>query len=320
MATTAAGSAARLALRKESTYGEAAVGQYFFMPATNFRLAQQQGFQEPDLIGQGRDPGRRERDPVVAVRGSATVPVDVRNVGYWLRLLCGAPVTTGVGPWVHVFGSGTDSLPSATIEEQFPDVSPAMFNLGLGVMGNGCTFNFEPNGRAYMEMDLLASSITPEAATVTGGSEIAHLVERFTQAHVVLKRAGTALAKVVSASLQFSNSLEEVYYVGGAGLVGDLVPGLVNVGGTIVARLHPGLSATLFSDADTEATFTLEFEFAKSPHELALFMDLAEVGRPQIEISGPGGVQATFNWVASKSTGQPGFRATLTNDQDNEYA
>lgn len=320
MATTAAGSAARLAMRKESTYGAAAVGIYTLMAATSFRLAQQQGFQAPDLIGQGRDPGRPERDPVVQVRGNTTVPIDVRNIGYWFRLLMGPPVTTGAGPFTHVFESGADSLPSNTIEAQFPDLDPDMFNLGLGVMGSGLSISMEPNGRAYAEIELLASSITPQAASVTGGGETVHTVERFTQAHGEIRRAGVALAKVLSARLQFANTIEESYYVGGGGLVGDLVPALVGVSGTIVTRLHPGLTATLFTDASAQAVFDLDLRFVKSPHTLTLFMDNAELARPQIEIPGPGGVQVTFNYVASKGGATPGLRATLVNDVATAYA
>jgi hypothetical protein len=51
------------------------------------------------------------------------VPVDVINIGHWLRLLLGAPTTTGTTPnYTHSFGSGAATLPSQAIEVGYPDV------------------------------------------------------------------------------------------------------------------------------------------------------------------------------------------------------
>lgn len=70
----------------------------------------------------------RNRDPAapfldtVTVQGDIVVPVNLVNFGHWLRLLLGAPTTTGTAPnLTHSFGSGAAALPSQSIEIGYPD-------------------------------------------------------------------------------------------------------------------------------------------------------------------------------------------------------
>jgi len=74
---------------------------YGSVPTTGFRpvpmvsvdLGEDQGLQEDDLLGLGRE--EREADEgVINNEGGSVVPVDLRNFGYWLKLLLGEPVTS----------------------------------------------------------------------------------------------------------------------------------------------------------------------------------------------------------------------------------
>jgi Phage tail tube protein len=312
----AAGSAARIALKKETTYGVVPAGTYFLIPAVNWRLAKTQAFQEVDLIGQGRDPGRPERDPVINARGTAQVPIDLRNIGMWLEGLLSVAATSGPNPYTHVFNSGADSLLSYTAEVQSPDLSPAMYQRATGILVNGATLNLQPQGRAYLDLDLLAANVSDETVSIAGGSPTIRPVERFTQAHATIKRAGTDIAKVVSASLPMVNNVEQIYYVGGAGAVGDLIPGLFQARGQIVTRLHPGLTAGLFSDATLGSTFAMVMEFRiDAQRRLTFELDITEVAHPQRVVQGPGGIEVTFDYAASANPGvSPAVTATLVND------
>ena len=312
----AAGSAARIALKKETTYGVVPTGIYFLIPAVNWRLAKTQAFQEVDLIGQGRDPGRPERDPVINARGTAQVPIDLRNTGMWLEGLLSLATTTGANPYTHVFRSGADSLQSYTAEVQSPDLSPAMYQRATGILVNGATLNLQPQGRAYLDLDLLAANVTDETTSIAGATPTVRPVERFTQAHAEITRAGVSIAKVASASLPMVNNVEQIYYVGGAGAVGDLIPGLFQARGQIVTRLHPGLTAGLFSDAALGTTFELVMRFVIGASKRLNFkMDITEVAHPQRVVQGPGGIEVTFDYAASASPGvSPAIEATLVND------
>ncbi len=62
-------------------------------PVVSIGLGEEQGLMASDTLGNGRDP-QEAGDDVVDDEGPLVTPVDLRNFGFWLRLLMGDPVTT----------------------------------------------------------------------------------------------------------------------------------------------------------------------------------------------------------------------------------
>jgi hypothetical protein len=91
----ARGANAKLAGAFETTYGTPpAADSYIGLPFVSSNLGAEQPLLESDLLGQGRESFDPTYD-VVTNDGDVVVPVDVRFFGFWLKLLLGAPVTTG---------------------------------------------------------------------------------------------------------------------------------------------------------------------------------------------------------------------------------
>jgi len=88
----ARGANALLAAKFESVYGTPPAGNYVLLPFVQSNMGEEQGLLEDDLLGTGREPLDPELD-VANNNGDITVPVDVRGIGYWLKLLFGAPVS-----------------------------------------------------------------------------------------------------------------------------------------------------------------------------------------------------------------------------------
>ena len=63
------------------------------LPVASLDLGEDQDLLDSDVLGFGRDP-QEAGDDVIKNEGSATVPVDLRNFGFWLRAMLGDPVTT----------------------------------------------------------------------------------------------------------------------------------------------------------------------------------------------------------------------------------
>jgi Phage tail tube protein len=121
------GSSAHLLMKRETTYGQAATGNYVRMPFNRCNLGSEQGLIDDPVLGQGRDPLAPLQD-VITDDGDIIVPVDPRYLGLWLTGLFGDPDTTdnGDGSFDHEFASGGEDLPSYTLEVGMPKV-PAFF-------------------------------------------------------------------------------------------------------------------------------------------------------------------------------------------------
>ena len=87
------GANAKFALGRETEFGVPPASGWKYFAAASFALAENQSILDNDLIGQGTNAKRPERD-VSDYTGNIVVPVDLRAFGYWLTLLFGEPVTT----------------------------------------------------------------------------------------------------------------------------------------------------------------------------------------------------------------------------------
>jgi hypothetical protein len=80
------GSSAHLLLKHETTYGQAATGNYIRMPFNRCDLGSEQGLIDDPVLGQGRDPLAPLQD-VITDEGDIILPVDPRYLGLWLTAL-----------------------------------------------------------------------------------------------------------------------------------------------------------------------------------------------------------------------------------------
>jgi hypothetical protein len=91
----ARGANAGLAAVFESTYGVPPASGYRKLPFVSANLGEEQSLIESDLLGFGREPQQPAYD-VVNNDGDVVVPVDQRNIGFWLRGLMGPPTSAAM--------------------------------------------------------------------------------------------------------------------------------------------------------------------------------------------------------------------------------
>lgn len=293
----------RLAHKFETAYGTAASGNYNQLPCKSFDLGASQALQQDNVLSAGatRDTGDPFLD-TLDVRGNAVVPVDVRNFGHWLRMLFGpATVTGSANPYTHTWKSGTTAaLPSASMEKQFPEASSGgIYILATGVKANELQMDFSPRGAAEATIALIGQGETKGATSSAGTLQVAGLT-RYLKSQGSITRAGSALAAVTAASLRYSNGLEEVQTIRADGKIDGADEGVSTCSGRVTLRFD---DQALLDQAiaNTPAAMALAYTY-DSNWSLTFTLPRVFFSRPAVGVSGPGGIEVSYDWQAAYDT------------------
>lgn len=289
----ARGANTKLAFKFESVYGTNPGGTDFLqLPFSTLDLGDSQNLIESNVIGIGT--GRDPADPfydAVDVSGSADVPLDKTEFARWLKMLMGAPTTTGSTNYVHTFKSGSASgLPSATIEKGLGDIS--RYELFTGVRAGSLEITAGATGRPSAKIGLMgklkAVSGSPVDASLTAPASY----EQYNNFQATLTRGGSALGYVTNCRLSFSNNLEAVRSIGDGTGISEAVEGDTQTQVNLSVRVA---NTTLLDDADGSSPIALVLTYTISATKLIEFtVPRLFVPRARTQISGRQGVQVDF--------------------------
>ena len=305
---------ARLLLGFETAYGQPPVsGEFHVVPFISSSLDSEQGLIESSVLGLGRDPTAPFQD-VINVDGDLVVPVDLRNIGYWLKALFGTPASSGSGPYAHEFASGAVKIPSLSLEVGLPDVPD--YPLFTGVRANNCAFTLQRSGEAQVTIGLMGQGETPASRTRDAGP-LEAVYSRFSQFQGSIKRAGSALADVTAASITYNNNLEKIETIRDDGKVDGIDPGMSALTGSISVRYGNNAlmeMARSGTPIDLELAYTIDTD-----RKLQITAHEVYLPKPKRSINGPGGIEASYDFQGAKD-GTLGkmLTMTLTNDVE-EY-
>ncbi|MBW6494364.1 MAG: hypothetical protein K0B16_07370, partial [Burkholderiaceae bacterium] len=293
----AQGARAQMALGFETTYGTPPVGGFTRMPFASTSLGSEQPLLNSELLGYGRDPLAPIKDAVTA-DGDVVVPIDAAGFGFWLKAAFGDPVTTGAAaPYAHEFRSGAWTLPSMSIETAMPEVPRyAMYS---GCVLDQLSWQVQRSGLLTATARLVAQGET--IATTTAAGTPADLpLRRFGHFNGAISRNGTALGNVVSAEITYANNLDRIETIRSDGRIDGADPSIAALTGRIEVRFA---DSTLVSQAINGDPAEISFAYVLPTGEAFTFtVHAVYLPRPRIEISGPQGVQATFDWQAAHDT------------------
>ena len=302
------GANASLLAAFETTYGSPPAADYRKLPFVSTSLGSEQGLIANDLIGLGRDPSAPMRD-VIKVEGDMVVPVDLNNFGLWLKALLGPATVAGEEAFTHTFVSGKSVLPSLALETGLSDI-PAYFR-SSGVMVNSMKVDLARSGAANATLGLIAQGEVREGASIDAAPEALELV-RFNQFQGSIQKNGQPLGNVVSAQLTYSNNLERIETIRSDGKIDGADPTVASLTGSLEVRF----ADTQLIDAATDNTpLALTFSYTiDASRQLTFIAHEVYLPKPKLSISGPGGIQATFDWQAAKNTAAGRmFTVELTN-------
>ena len=311
------GWSARLLLGFESTV-------FHLMPFISSDLDSAQGLIESNVLGLGRDPTQPYQD-VINVDGDIVVPVDLRNIGHWLKAVLGnsdsQPVqeggTLGIGATtkchLHTFKSGKSTLPSLSLElglSEIPD-----FPLFTGVRANSIAFNFQRSGEAQATVNLIGQGETTQKKTINAKPHQAPYT-RFSQFQGSIKQGGTPLGNVTSASVTYSNNLEKIETIRDDGKIEGVDPGVASLTGNLAVRYADN---TLMNKAKSGEPIDLELAYIiDNSRQLVIQCHEVYLPKPKRSISGPNGIEASYDFQGAFNAAQGSMvTVTLTNDMEN---
>ncbi len=290
----AQGARAQMALAFETIYGTAPAGGYFRIPFASSSLGAEQPLLNSELLGYGRDPLPPVKDAVTA-DGDISVPIDAEAWGLWLKAAFGDPITTGTGPWTHEFQSGSWTLPSMAIETGMPEVPH--YAMYTGCVLDRISWQMARSGLLTASANLIVQG--EMVATSTGaGTPTDWTLKRFGHFNGSIARGGAALGNVVSAEITYANNLDRVETIRADGRIDGADPSIAALTGRIEVRFA---DQTLLNQAINGDPAELTFAYALGSGEsFELVAHAVYLPRPRLEIQGPQGVQATFDWQAAR--------------------
>lgn len=216
------------------------------------------------------------------------------------------------GGYLHVWESGSDSIPSRTYEIGHGSLVTPKFFRHLGTVLDSISFEMSTSGPANASIIAVAqgeeefgASIAPSPTTFEAG--------RFSQGFGSIKRDGTRLAGATGGTFTFSNNLERVRVIRDDQKIEAADPTIATATGQITLRFD---GETLMAEARDGTPVDLQFGF-RMPEGWFITFDLFRVflPKPKYSISGPGGVEGVFDWRASTdSVENTLLRVSLLND------
>lgn len=214
------------------------------------------------------------------------------------------------GPYNHVFASGALSLPSAAIEVGMPDVPS--YGMNFGAMADKIAIQLQRSGLLNATVSIIAQGETRTGGSGAGTPTEAQ-IDRFTQFTGQVRRDGVPLGNVVSGQFNFGNNLDKVEVIRPDGRIEGADPAMVATTGQVVVRFADTMLLDL-ATSNTPVELVFEWSIA-SGKTLRFIAHQVYLPKPKLPVTGPAGVQATFDWQgAEHPTLQKTSTATLIND------
>jgi len=289
----AQGARAQMALAFETTYGTPPASGFTRMPFASTTLGAEQPLLASELLGYGRDPLAPTKDAVTA-DGNVVIPIDAASIGFWLKAAFGAPTTAGTTTKTHTFQSGSWNLPSFAIETGMPELP--RYAMYAGCKLDSLSWQMGRAGLLTATASIVAQGET--IATTSAAGALADLtLTRFGHFNGSIKRNGQSIGNVVTADITYANNLDRIETIRSDGKIDGADPSVAALTGNIVVRFA---DQTLVTQAINGEACTLEFDYTLTGGVgLKLTAHAVYLPRPRIEIAGPQGIQATFDWQAA---------------------
>lgn len=311
MAKQARGYKSSMMVDFEASFGEAPKKKAgYVLPMNSNELVKNQTLIESDTITKTRNDSQPALGRV-SVEGDIVMPADYVAIGYMLKALFGAPVTSGEeATKTHTFTVGDDQ-PSMIVEKGFPDLNKYIRYTGVKI--NIMKLEYGQDQEMTISYNVMGAAREQSGTAYTSSPTVVPL-QRIAQNDAYIKIGGTESRIVKEGSIEINANLDgDQYVVGGGGVRGDIPEGIMKVNGTIKA---------LFTDtewldkADNGESVPVEIGFKRADGTtLSFTMPTVQFEPFDAPISGPAGVTVDVTWRAFSADGTSIVTVVVKNNQ-----
>ena len=276
------------------------------MPFNSLELVGSQNLIDPATITGTRNPVEPGKGNL-SVSGSMTIPMGLKDIGWWLKGMFGAPTTTGTTNYTHKYKVG-NTQPSLVVQKGFTDLGKYMVYNGVKIG----TFKLGFGGDAELtaSMDLVGATEAINSTTYDAAATSVQL-QRLNNFQASIKEGGVSVANILSGEIDLDFGLDSTQYViGKNGTLGDIPEGIIKVSGNIKALftdttlLEKGINNT---ESSLEVAFTID-----ANNSLTLSIPELIYERKTPPISGPSGVVVDLNWKGYYTDGADASAMVVT--------
>lgn len=274
----------------------------------------------------GRDPRRQKNETVtdsplaaktdagnpVVPPGPMTSVLDLRTLGYLLKLLLGQPVTTGTTLKTHTFPVNKAIRPSALMEMWHSDISKA-YRL-LGVKCNKLSWDIMNNDQNIAAELLAAYEVDPVPTSAFDAAPTSVASFRANSGSGVISNGvDGALGQIVSGSIEINNNITPYEVADGTPGYGLMQQGELMFSGTIRA-VFDGASAYELARNGTSTRMSLvsAATIGADTFDLTVDMPYVELMEKAVPKQGRSGLFVDLAWKAHSGATLP--TVVLRND------
>ncbi len=252
-------------------------------------------------------PGQGNMD----VTGNHVLEIAPETIGFWLRHILGAPVTTGASaPYTHTFRNNAALPVGFILEKSWIGAGIASkVEQFLGCRVADATFEFPQSGAATLSMSIVGANHQIASAVLDASLADPGHTGFFAPA-VTVKLDGTLTTLVKKASIKVANNLEtDRYTLGTGGKRGDLPEGWCDVTGSLTVIVDTTLFSGWLDKAKNRTDTNIEIictagagtGASAGNEKLSIKLDHAMIDENSAEVGSPGGMELTLNFTGYKS-------------------
>ncbi|MBI3771467.1 MAG: hypothetical protein HY272_01990 [Gammaproteobacteria bacterium] len=305
MPTNYKGGNSQLLLQRQLVARTAPTPAAFKMKFLDLEISDSEPYAENNTIDNSSPLGAKLGDSDEAWTAKLNAPLDLNDIGQWLALLLGAPVTTGAGPYTHTFTLGLSDRPFALLDLGYTDAPK--YRRWLDTVINSISWNIAERDQ-NMSLDL-----APAVEVVPRPSAVFHASPTSFAANRACKKAGNiydvsgsnTLGRVTAANISISNNHESVHIADGLAGYGAHILGLPSISGSLTALFGSDSAVMDYMEGHTSKPLVLVSKNAAGDNSLTVNIANVEFDKPKHKVPTSKGLLIDTNWRAHSGGAAP---------------